>query len=138
MCLQAQGYVERLDQEIMELQQRDAELRQILETEDNVHFLQVHDSRPEHDHSTYIKISNIYEKVYKRRSAEIPAHSLQNFPALSIAPEPMVPKVLVNPEFSFGEVTKTATSMKEHLDDICKKEMGNISKKGNLTALIIQ
>lgn len=41
--LQAEGYVERLEQEIMELQRRDAELRQILETEDNIHFLQVLD-----------------------------------------------------------------------------------------------
>lgn len=38
---QAEGYVDRLEQEIMELQRRDAELRQILETEDNIHFLQV-------------------------------------------------------------------------------------------------
>ncbi|KAL2094459.1 hypothetical protein ACEWY4_009178 [Coilia grayii] len=88
---QAQGYVERLEQEIMELQRRDSELRQILDTEDNIHFL-------------------------------------QNFPTLSVPPEPMVPKVLINPEFSFGEVTKTVTDMKEHLDDICKKEVGKISK----------
>ena len=38
---QAEGYVDRLEQEILELQRRDAELRQILETEDNIHFLQV-------------------------------------------------------------------------------------------------
>lgn len=38
---QADGYVERLEQEIAELQRRDAELRQILETEDSIHFLQV-------------------------------------------------------------------------------------------------
>lgn len=38
---QAEGYVERLEQEILELQRRDVELRQILETEDNIHFLQV-------------------------------------------------------------------------------------------------
>lgn len=38
---QAKGYVERLEQEIMELQRRDTELRQIIETEDNIHFLQV-------------------------------------------------------------------------------------------------
>lgn len=41
MYWQAQGYVERLEQEITELQKRDAELRQILDTEDNIHFLQV-------------------------------------------------------------------------------------------------
>lgn len=41
---QAEGYVERLEQEIMELQRRDMELRHILETEDNIHFLQVHSS----------------------------------------------------------------------------------------------
>ncbi|GAA6099082.1 tripartite motif-containing protein 16 isoform X2 [Tachysurus ichikawai] len=89
---QADSYVERLEQEIMELQRRDAELRHILDTEDNIHFL-------------------------------------QNFPVLCIAPEPMVPKVLINQEFSFGEVTKTVTDIKEHLDDICKKEMDNLSKK---------
>lgn len=38
---QAEGYVDRLEQEIQELQRRGAELRQILETEDNIHFLQV-------------------------------------------------------------------------------------------------
>ncbi|XP_050964903.1 LOW QUALITY PROTEIN: tripartite motif-containing protein 16 [Labeo rohita] len=97
---QAQGYVERLEQEIMELQKRDAELRQILETEDNIHFL-------------------------------------QNFPTLSVAPEPMVPKVLINPEFSFSEITKTVSDMKEHLDDICKKELGNISKRVSDTSVYI-
>ncbi|TSO37100.1 Tripartite motif-containing protein 16 [Bagarius yarrelli] len=43
--------------------------------------------------------------------------------------KPMVPKVMINQEFSFGEVTKTVTDMKEHLDDICKKEMDSLSKK---------
>lgn len=38
---QAEGYVDRLEQEILELQRRDAELRHVLETEDNIHFLQV-------------------------------------------------------------------------------------------------
>ncbi|XP_013872095.1 tripartite motif-containing protein 16 [Austrofundulus limnaeus] len=88
---QAEGYVERLEQEIMELQRRDAELRQILETEDNIHFL-------------------------------------QNFQTLCVPPEAMVPKVLINPQFSFGEISKTATEMKENLDDICKKELSKISK----------
>ena len=42
---QAEGYVERLEHEISELQRRDAELRLILETEDNIHFLQVGTTR---------------------------------------------------------------------------------------------
>lgn len=42
----------------------------------------------------------------------------------------MVPKVLINPQFSFGEMSKTAIEMKEHLDDICKKELSKISKTG--------
>lgn len=41
MYQQAQGYIERHEQEIIELQKRDGDLRQILETEDNIHFLQV-------------------------------------------------------------------------------------------------
>lgn len=44
---QAEGYVDRLEQEILELQRRDAELRQILETEDNIHFLQVRKDQTE-------------------------------------------------------------------------------------------
>ncbi|TDH15996.1 hypothetical protein EPR50_G00015220 [Perca flavescens] len=97
---QAEGYVDRLQQEILELQRRDAELRQILETEDNIHFL-------------------------------------QNFPSLCIAPEAMVPKVLINPQFSFGEISKTATEMKEHLDNICKKELSEISKRVSETPVYI-
>ncbi|MCJ8748866.1 hypothetical protein PDJAM_G00169740 [Pangasius djambal] len=89
---QADSYVERLEQEIMELQRRDTELRHILDTEDSIYFL-------------------------------------QNFPLLCVAPEPLVPKVLINQEFSFNEVTKTVTDMKEHLDDICKKELDSLSKK---------
>lgn len=42
----------------------------------------------------------------------------------------MVPKVLINPQFSFGEMSKTALEMKENLDDICKKELSKISKTG--------
>lgn len=42
----------------------------------------------------------------------------------------MVPKVLVNPQFSFGDMSKTAVDMKEHLDVICKKELSKISKSG--------
>lgn len=41
-----------------------------------------------------------------------------------------MPKVLINPQFSFGEMSKTAVDMKEHLDDICKKELSKISKTG--------
>ncbi|XP_015254097.1 PREDICTED: tripartite motif-containing protein 16-like [Cyprinodon variegatus] len=97
---QAEGYVERLEQEIMELQRRDAELRQILETEDNIHFL-------------------------------------QNFPTLCVPPEAMVPKVLINPQFSFGEISRTAIEMKENLDDICKKELSKISKTVSETPVYI-
>lgn len=97
---QADGYVERLEQEIMELQRRDSELRQILETEDNIHFL-------------------------------------QNFPTLCVPPEAMVPKVLINPQFSFGEISRTAIEMKENLDDICKKELSKISKTVSETPVYI-
>ncbi|XP_047222314.1 tripartite motif-containing protein 16 [Girardinichthys multiradiatus] len=100
MMTQAEGYVERLEQEIMELQRRDAELRQILETEDNIHFL-------------------------------------QTFPSLCVPPEAMVPKVLINPQFSFGEISRTAIEIKENLDDICKKELSKISKTVSETTVYI-
>ncbi|XP_056442119.1 tripartite motif-containing protein 16 [Gadus chalcogrammus] len=97
---QAEGYVERLEHEISELQRRDAELRLILETEDNIHFL-------------------------------------QNFQSLCVRPEPMVPKVLINPQFAFEEMSKTAADMKEHLDDICKTELSKISKTVSETPVYI-
>lgn len=126
MYWQAQGYIERLEQEIMELQRRDAELRQILDTEDNIHFLQVKNSQ-----SHLTSFFFIILDTYQCRFCEVSSLFVQNFPTLSVAPEPMVPKVLINPEFSFSEITKTVSDMKEHLDDICKKELGNISKRGN-------
>ncbi|XP_034044367.1 tripartite motif-containing protein 16 isoform X1 [Thalassophryne amazonica] len=97
---QTDGYLERLEQEILELQRRDAELRQVLETEDHIHFL-------------------------------------QNFPTLCVPPEAMVPKVLINPQFSFREMSKTATDMKEHLDDICKRDLSKISKTVSETPVYI-
>lgn len=116
---QADGYVERLEQEIMELQRRDAELRQILETEDNIHFLQV----PAGEAKRYICLHiGVFSFLFVLR--------VQNFPTLCVPPEAMVPKVLINPQFSFGEMSKTAIDMKEHLDDICKKELSKISKTG--------
>lgn len=54
----------------------------------------------------------------------------QNFPTLCVPPEAMVPKVLINPQFSFGEISKTAIEMKENLDNICKTELSKISKIG--------
>ena len=54
----------------------------------------------------------------------------QNFQSLCVRPEPMVPKVLINPQFAFEEMSKTAADMKEHLDEICKTELGKISKRG--------
>lgn len=113
---QADGYVERLEQEIMELQRRDAELRQILETEDNIHFLQVEVKR--------------YVCIHIGAFSFLFALRVQNFPTLCVPPEAMVPKVLINPQFSFGEMSKTAIDMKEHVDDICKKELSKISKTG--------
>ena len=38
---QAEGLLERLEQEIAELRRRDAELEKLSHTEDNIHFLQV-------------------------------------------------------------------------------------------------
>lgn len=62
----------------------------------------------------------------------------QNFPTLCVPPEAMVPKVLINPQFSFGEMSKTATDMKEHLDDICKQELSKISKTGLFQFIIFK
>lgn len=36
-----QGLLDRLDQEVTEMKRRDAELRQLSNTEDHIHFLQV-------------------------------------------------------------------------------------------------
>lgn len=65
---QADGYVERLEQEIMELQRRDAELRHILETEDNIHFLQVkhRDAEKRRLCATCLKVLAAFVSVERR------------------------------------------------------------------------
>ncbi|RXN05254.1 tripartite motif-containing 16-like isoform X1 [Labeo rohita] len=89
----------------------------------------------------FIEMSQAVERWHAEISqliqANLQASMAQNFPTLSVAPEPMVPKVLINPEFSFSEITKTVSDMKEHLDDICKKELGNISKRVSDTSVYI-
>lgn len=137
MYWQAQGYIERLEQEIMELQRRDGELRQILDTEDNIHFLQVKKYYSFSCFSIFFLcyLESFNDEMGREATSqhwfEVSSLFVQNFPLLSVPPEPMVPKVLINPEFSFSEITKSVSDMKDHLDDICKKELGNISKRGN-------
>uniref|UniRef100_A0AAV2LI93 B30.2/SPRY domain-containing protein n=1 Tax=Knipowitschia caucasica TaxID=637954 RepID=A0AAV2LI93_KNICA len=105
--LQADSYVERLEQEIMELQRRDAELRQILETEDNIHFLQA---------------LTFHLTIMRFLMSIIISYGTN---------------VLMNPQFSFGDISKTAMDMKENLDEICKKELSKISKTVNETPVYI-
>ncbi|XP_015196166.2 tripartite motif-containing protein 16 [Lepisosteus oculatus] len=65
-------------------------------------------------------------------------HFLQNYPSLCVPHEGVVPKVVLNPEFSLGVISKGVTDMKEYLEDICRKELAKISKRVDETPVYLQ
>ncbi|XP_034044368.1 tripartite motif-containing protein 16 isoform X2 [Thalassophryne amazonica] len=79
----------------------------------------------------------IQERMKELQELKHNVEVLKNFPTLCVPPEAMVPKVLINPQFSFREMSKTATDMKEHLDDICKRDLSKISKTVSETPVYI-
>ncbi|KAJ8376999.1 hypothetical protein SKAU_G00075790 [Synaphobranchus kaupii] len=89
---QAEGLLERLEQEIAELRRRDAELEQLSHTADHNHFLQ----------------------------------SCQSLCAPPGAGD--LPRITVSSNFSFEAVSKSVSDLKERLEDVCKGELGKISK----------
>ncbi|XP_006641038.3 finTRIM family, member 82 [Lepisosteus oculatus] len=94
---QAEGLVERLEQEIEELKRREMSVKQLHSTEDHIHFL-------------------------------------QNFNSLSTPTEDgLIPRVTVNPDFSFGAVRRAVSEIKERLEEISREELLRISKSVNET-----
>ncbi|KAG7455051.1 hypothetical protein MATL_G00252410 [Megalops atlanticus] len=88
---QAEGVMERLEQEIAELRRTDAELEQLSHTEDHIHFL-------------------------------------QSCQSLCVPPGcGDLLSITINPDVSFGFVTKSVSELKERLEDICKEELAKIS-----------
>jgi len=92
---QAEGLVERLEQEIDELKKKEAGLKQLYSTDDHIHFL-------------------------------------QNFNYLCTPTDDgFIPRVTVNPDFSFGAARKAVAEIKERLEEIGREELQKISKSVN-------
>ncbi|KAG7483716.1 hypothetical protein MATL_G00041290 [Megalops atlanticus] len=92
---QAEGLVERLEQEIEELKKKESGLKQLHSTEDHIHFL-------------------------------------QNFNYLCTPTDDgFIPRVTVNPDFSFGAARKAVAEIKERLEEIGREELLKISKSVN-------
>uniref|UniRef100_A0A3P8XSM9 FinTRIM family, member 82 n=1 Tax=Esox lucius TaxID=8010 RepID=A0A3P8XSM9_ESOLU len=89
---QAEGMVERLEQEIDELKKKETGLKQLYSTEDHIHFL-------------------------------------QNFNYLCTPTDDgFIPKVSLNPDFSFGAARKAVAEIKDRLEELGKEELMKISK----------
>ncbi|XP_030634634.1 E3 ubiquitin/ISG15 ligase TRIM25-like [Chanos chanos] len=88
----AERLQERLEQEISQLHQRDAELGRLSQIEDKIQFL-------------------------------------QNFqPLCDLRQTEDQPDITVNPQLSFGNVTKTVFKLKKRIEEICEKETDVISQ----------
>ncbi|XP_076130120.1 finTRIM family, member 82 [Alosa pseudoharengus] len=92
---QAEGLMERLEQEIAELQKKETGLKQLYSTDDHIHFL-------------------------------------QNFNYLCTPTDDgFVPRVSLNPDFSFGAARKAVAAIKERLEELGQEELLKISKSVN-------
>ncbi|XP_023688812.2 finTRIM family, member 82 isoform X1 [Paramormyrops kingsleyae] len=92
---QADGLVERLEQEIEELKKKELGLKQLYSTEDHIHFL-------------------------------------QNFNYLCTPTDDgVIPKVTVNPDFSFSMARKAVAEIKERLEELGREELLKISRSVN-------
>ncbi|XP_062342352.1 finTRIM family, member 82 [Osmerus eperlanus] len=92
---QADGLVERLEQEIDELKKKEIGLKQLYSTDDHIHFL-------------------------------------QNFNYLCTPTDDgFIPRVTVNPDFSFGAARKAVAEIKERLEELGREELLKISKSVN-------
>ncbi|KAL6463781.1 hypothetical protein MHYP_G00281720, partial [Metynnis hypsauchen] len=92
---QAEGLMERLEQEIEELKKKETGLKQLYSTEDHIHFL-------------------------------------QNFNYLCTPTDDgFIPKVSLNPDFSFSAARKAVAEIKERLEELGREELLRISKSVN-------
>ncbi|XP_026854333.1 finTRIM family, member 82 [Electrophorus electricus] len=92
---QAEGLMERLEQEIEELKKKETGLKQLYSTEDHIHFL-------------------------------------QNFNYLCTPTDDgFIPKVSLNPDFSFSAARKAVAEIKERLEELGREELLKVSKTVN-------
>ncbi|XP_058238427.1 finTRIM family, member 82 [Hemibagrus wyckioides] len=92
---QAEGLMERLEQEIDELKKKETGLKQLYSTEDHIHFL-------------------------------------QNFNYLCTPTDDgFIPKVSLNPDFSFSAARKAVAEIKERLEELGREELLKVSKSVN-------
>ncbi|XP_030648484.1 finTRIM family, member 82 isoform X2 [Chanos chanos] len=92
---QAEGLMERLEQEIEELKKKETGLKQLYSTEDHIHFL-------------------------------------QNFNYLCTPTDDgFIPKVSLNPDFSFAAARKAVAEIKERLEELGREELLRVTKSVN-------
>ena len=119
---QAEALIERLEQEIDELKKKESGLKQLYSTEDHIHFLQVR-----------TLFWSVCARVGVSFGADAPPSFLrrQNFNYLCTPTDDgFIPRVSVNPDFSFAAVRKAVAEIKERLEEFGREELVKISKSG--------
>lgn len=147
---QAEALIERLEQEIDELKKKESGLKQLYSTEDHIHFLQVMtlgkacccqkrkcliffaESKMGWVRKHQVSLLCTYQES---------SHTLiifltqQNFNYLCTPTDDgFIPRVTVNPDFSFAAVRKAVAEIKERLEEFGREELVKISKSGVTSA----
>lgn len=123
---QAEALIERLEQEIDELKKKESGLKQLYSTEDHIHFLQASKETAGPGRSTIVSCP-------RPPCADSPRALLppQNFNYLCTPTDDgFIPRVSLNPDFSFAAVRKAVAEIKERLEEFGREELVKISKSG--------
>ncbi|XP_029609542.1 tripartite motif-containing protein 16-like isoform X2 [Salmo trutta] len=116
---QAEGLMERLEQEIAELKMRGVELEKLAHTEDHIHFLEVATLR---DHPSVIAKGTRYSGSY------------QSLASPSVFTD--LPTIAVHPLPYFEDVSEAVSNLREKLEGILKREWCRISTRVNLVDVL--
>lgn len=116
---EAHGFMEKLEQEIVEMKRRDAKYDQLLHLDDKSQFLKV----------TSVAVTSI--KYFFSFLLKEFVLSFQNYEPLRGLPRLEIPPaVLVNPDFSFELVSRKATDLGDDIKDLCQKKSEKLAKNG--------
>ncbi|XP_029609541.1 tripartite motif-containing protein 16-like isoform X1 [Salmo trutta] len=128
---QAEGLMERLEQEIAELKMRGVELEKLAHTEDHIHFLEVATLR---DHPSVIAKGTRYSGVGFPKPLKLSTVSYQSLASPSVFTD--LPTIAVHPLPYFEDVSEAVSNLREKLEGILKREWCRISTRVNLVDVL--
>ncbi|XP_063075994.1 tripartite motif-containing protein 16-like [Engraulis encrasicolus] len=118
----AEGLLKQLEQEIVKLKRKDAEMGQLSHTEDHIHFLKVRIIR------SCILLNCLFPALM------FIAATFNSIRVSSTSKD--LPSIHVSKKLSFEVVTQSVSSLKKQLEEICKREVTNVSSPVSIVQAI--